>query len=214
MITFCLDDNDDEDSLKVLNELEKIDDDCDRHGIQFVKIEDPQAASSFGLKSVPAVVYFEKQIPNIYDGDIEDEDALLRWLVDQLQKDEIEDITNEMMDRLIKEGKNIAVLFCMYLIRIIKRSIILTRLLLLKLLDDNNDKKSQKALGELENIDDECDTLGIVFVKIDDEEESKLYGIEELPSLLYFENGVPTLYNGIVERIIQNYRIIFNLGRI
>uniref|UniRef100_A0A2S2PLL5 Protein disulfide-isomerase n=2 Tax=Schizaphis graminum TaxID=13262 RepID=A0A2S2PLL5_SCHGA len=169
-------DNDDEDSLKVLNELEKIDDDCDRHGIQFVKIEDPQAASSFGLKSVPAVVYFEKQIPNIYDGDIENEDALLHWLIDQLQKDEIEDITNEMMDRLIKEGKNIAVLFY-----------------------DNNDKKSQRALNELENIDDECDTLGIVFVKIDDDEEAKLYGIEELPALLYFENGVPTLYNGNLE---------------
>ncbi|XP_026805922.1 uncharacterized protein LOC113548995 isoform X2 [Rhopalosiphum maidis] len=169
-------DNDDEDSLRVLNELEKIDDDCDRHGIQFVKIEDPQAASSFGLKSVPAVVYFEKQIPNIYDGDIENEDALLHWLIDQLQKDEIEDITNEMMDRLIKEGKNIAVLFY-----------------------DNNDKKSQKALNELENIDDECDALGIVFVKIDDDEEAKLYGIEELPALLYFENGVPTLYNGNLE---------------
>lgn len=112
----CLDDNDDEDSLKVLNELEKIDDDCDRHGIQFVKIEDPQAASSFGLESIPAVVYFEKQIPNIYDGDIEDEDALLHWLIDQLQKDEIEDITNEMMDRLIKEGKTIAVLFCKYFV--------------------------------------------------------------------------------------------------
>lgn len=53
-------------------------------------------------------------------------------------------------------------------------------------------------MNELENIDDECDTLGIVFVKIDDEEESKIYGIEELPSLLYFENGVPTLYNGIM----------------
>ncbi|XP_060875587.1 uncharacterized protein LOC132948913 isoform X1 [Metopolophium dirhodum] len=169
-------DNDDEDSLRVLNELEKIDDDCDRHGIQFVKIEDPLAASSFGLNSVPAVVYFEKQIPNIYDGDIENEDALLHWLIDQLQKDEIEDITNEMMDRLIKEGKNIAVLFY-----------------------DNNDKKSQKALNELENIDDECDTLGIVFVKIDDDEEAKLYGIEELPALLYFENGVPTLYNGNLE---------------
>lgn len=113
--TFYLDDNDDEDSLKVLTELEKIDDDCDRHGIQFVKIEDPQAALSFGLNSVPAVVYFEKQIPNIYDGDIENEDALLQWLIDQLQKDEIEDINNEMMDRLVKEGKTIAVLFCMYI---------------------------------------------------------------------------------------------------
>ncbi|XP_050440891.1 uncharacterized protein LOC126845910 isoform X3 [Adelges cooleyi] len=169
-------DNDDEDSLRVLNEMEKIDDDCDRHGIQFVKIEDPMAALSFGLKSVPAVVYFEKQIPNIYDGDIENEDELLQWLIEQLQKDEIEDITNEMMDRLIKEGKNIAVLFY-----------------------DNNDKKSQKALNELENIDDECDALGIAFVKIDDEEEAQLYGIETIPSLLYFENGVPTLYSGNLE---------------
>lgn len=70
--------------------------------------------------------------------------------------------------------------------------------------DDNNDKNSQKALNELENIDDECDTLGIVFVKIDDEEESKLYGIEEVPALLYFENGVPTLYNGMKYFRTQN----------
>lgn len=69
-------------------------------------------------------------------------------------------------------------------------------LYLFMFLDDNNDKKSQRVLNELENIDDECDTLGIVFVKIDDEEEAKVYGIEELPALLYFENGVPTLYNG------------------
>lgn len=66
----------------------------------------------------------------------------------------------------------------------------------MSLSDDNNDKKSQKALNELENIDDECDALGIAFVKIDDEEEAQLYGIETIPSLLYFENGVPTLYSG------------------
>lgn len=77
-------------------------------------------------------------------------------------------------------------------------------ILLFIILDDNNDKKSQKALNELENIDDECDTLGIVFVKIDDDEESKLYGIEEIPALLYFENGVPTLYNGLKYVYIKN----------
>jgi hypothetical protein len=45
-------------------------------------------------------------------GDIENEDEFLEWLVDQLQKDEIEDVTDEMLDRLIKEGKTMAVLFC------------------------------------------------------------------------------------------------------
>lgn len=63
-----LDDHGDEDSMQVLNELEKIDDDCDKHGIQFVKIDDDKAAKDFGIDSLPAIVYFEKQIPNLYDG--------------------------------------------------------------------------------------------------------------------------------------------------
>ncbi|XP_066601595.1 uncharacterized protein hlk isoform X2 [Prorops nasuta] len=166
-------DHGDEDSMTVLAELEKIDDDCDKHGIQFVKIDDHKAAKEFGLDSIPAIVYFEKQIPNVYDGDVENEDEILEWLLSQLEKDEIEDVTDEMLDRLIKDGKTLAVLFY-----------------------DNNDRRSQKVLNELENIDDECDQLGIIFVKIDNAEEATEYGIEKMPSMLYFEKGIPTLYEG------------------
>ncbi|XP_043272030.1 uncharacterized protein [Venturia canescens] len=169
-------DHGDDDSMQVLNELEKIDDDCDKHGIQFVKIDDEKAAKDFGIDSIPAIVYFEKQIPNVYDGDIENEDEILEWLLAQLEKDEIEDVTDEMLDRLVKEGKTIAVLFY-----------------------DNNDRKSQRVLNELENIDDECDQLGVIFVKIDNAEEAKEYGIEKMPNLIYFEKGIPTLYEGNLE---------------
>lgn len=48
----------------------------------------------------------------------------------------------------------------------------------------------------MENIDDECDNLGIVFVKIDNADEAKEYGIEKIPALMYFEKGIPTLYKG------------------
>lgn len=48
----------------------------------------------------------------MFAGDLENEDEILEWLVDQLEKDEIEDVTDEMLDRLIKEGKTMAVLFC------------------------------------------------------------------------------------------------------
>lgn len=48
----------------------------------------------------------------LFSGDLENEDEILEWLVDQLEKDEIEDVTDEMLDRLIKEGKTVAVLFC------------------------------------------------------------------------------------------------------
>ncbi|KAL6447196.1 hypothetical protein ACFW04_001475 [Cataglyphis niger] len=169
-------DHGDEDSMQVLNELEKIDDDCDKHGIQFVKIDDEKAAEEFGIDNLPAIVYFEKQIPNVYDGDIENEDEILEWLLSQLEKDEIEDVTDEMLDRLIKDGKTLAVLFY-----------------------DNNDRKSQRVLNELENIDDECDQLGVTFVKIDSSEEAKEYGIEKIPAMLYFEKGIPMLYQGNLE---------------
>ncbi|CAG9815355.1 unnamed protein product [Phaedon cochleariae] len=169
-------DHGDEDSTQVLDDLEHIDDDCDKYGIQFVKIDDPHAARDFGLDTLPSVVYFEKGIPNVYDGDLEEEDDILEWLVQQLEKDEIEDVTDEMLDKLIAEGKNLAVLFY-----------------------DDDDRKSQKVLNELENIDDECDKLGIVFVKIDNDEEAKEYGIDKIPSLVYFENGIPTLYEGNLE---------------
>lgn len=63
---------------------------------------------------IPAIVYFEKQIPNIYDGDLMDEEEILHWLVSQLEHDEIEDVTDEMLDKMVKEGRVLAVLFCNY----------------------------------------------------------------------------------------------------
>lgn len=98
--------------MQTLEQLEHIDDDCDKYGIQFVKIDDPYAVQDYGLDSLPAVVYFEKGIPNVYDGDLEDEDDILQWLIEQLEKDEIEDVTDEMLDKLISESKFLAVLFC------------------------------------------------------------------------------------------------------
>lgn len=47
-----IDNKDDDDSMQVIEELEKIDDDCDKHGIQFVKIDDRSAAKEYGIKSV------------------------------------------------------------------------------------------------------------------------------------------------------------------
>lgn len=40
--------------------------------------------------------------------------------------------------------------------------------------------------------------MGIVFVKIDDPDETKEYGIEKIPTLMYFEKGIPMMYEGAV----------------
>lgn len=124
-----------------------------------------------------------------------DEDEILHWLLGHLENEEIEDIDEDTLDRMVKEGRTMAVLFC-------KFQLFLSKVIdsLISFTDDNNDKKSDKVLAELENIDDECDQLGISFVKIDNLEEAKEYGIETLPKLLYFEKGIPTVYEGNLEK--------------
>jgi len=97
----------------------------------------------------------------------------LKWVEKQLNSDEIEDINDEMLDMLISKMPNLAVLFY-----------------------DKDQKKSQKVLAELENIDDDCDKNGIAFVKIDDDKEAKEYGIDQLPAVLYFEKKIPHIYDG------------------
>ncbi|WP_407809629.1 hypothetical protein, partial [Staphylococcus aureus] len=66
-----------------LQELEKIDDDTDRHGIHFVKTDDIKLAKDFGVTSLPSLVYFEEKIPSIYQGDLNKEEEVLAWLVKQ-----------------------------------------------------------------------------------------------------------------------------------
>ncbi|KAG8237452.1 hypothetical protein J437_LFUL015980, partial [Ladona fulva] len=86
-----MNDKDQKKSQKVLVELENIDDECDQNGISFVKIDNDEEAKEYGIENLPALVYFEKRIPHIYDGDLENEDEILEWLVEQLETDEIED---------------------------------------------------------------------------------------------------------------------------
>lgn len=106
------DDNNDDDSQRVLSELENIDDECDALGITFVKLDDIEEAKEYGIEDVPALLYFEKGIPTVYEGSLEDEETLLKWLEQQTTSDEIEDITDEMLDLILEKMPHVAVLFC------------------------------------------------------------------------------------------------------
>lgn len=65
--------------------------------------------------------------------------------------------------------------------------------------DDKENKNHQAVLKELENIDDECDSNDIVFVKISNLDEAKEYGLaDQLPALVYFENRIPSVYEGLI----------------
>ncbi|XP_064488753.1 uncharacterized protein LOC135400775 isoform X2 [Ornithodoros turicata] len=169
---FVYDENDEE-SKKILSELEAIDDDADQHGIPFVKTDDVEIAKKYGWEQLPILIFFENAVPTVYEGDLSNEDKVLSWLVEQKMKDEIEDVSEDVLDKLIEKSDYLAVLFY-----------------------DKGEKESEKVLKELENIDDELDTHDIPFVKIDDEDVLKEYGIDKVPQLVYFEDTIPNFYSG------------------
>ena len=68
--------SDDPDSRKVdqlLETLENIDDDCSLRGIHFVKVasdENDESNDIFGIEKLPKLVYFEDNLPNMYEGEL------------------------------------------------------------------------------------------------------------------------------------------------
>jgi hypothetical protein len=53
---------------EILEKLETIDDDTDKHDIQFVKTDDIKLAHEIGVFSFPALIYYETGVPIMFDG--------------------------------------------------------------------------------------------------------------------------------------------------
>ncbi|KAH0568207.1 hypothetical protein KQX54_019599 [Cotesia glomerata] len=157
----------------ILEELENIDDDCDRHGITFVKTQDYKIAEDYGVTDFPVLVYFESQTPSVFEGDLAEEEEVLQWLITQRTEDRIELITRVMLEASVEDTQYLAVYFY-------------------KL----NCHICDEILEGLERIDDECDVFGIQMVKIHDPQLAKRYSIRTFPALVYFRNGNPLLFEG------------------
>lgn len=62
--------------------------------------------------------------------------------------------------------------------------------------DREGDKKSQKIINELENIDDECEEKEIDFVKTSDNGIEEEYDLPSLPALAFYRHQFRTVYTG------------------
>ncbi|CAG0925111.1 unnamed protein product, partial [Notodromas monacha] len=173
-------------------ELENIDDEADAFGIDFVKINDAEAATDYGIVNLPALVYFRKKMPLVYDGDLKDEERVLAWLTSQDVfeiKDEIEEVNRKMLEKLLDENDFVAVFFY-----------------------EGDCRKCDEALEELERIDDETDNLDITFVKIKDARYARKYGINKLPALVYFRKRFPSIYRGKITFMFARLKLQFSKG--
>lgn len=68
--------------------------------------------------------------------------------------------------------------------------------------DKKGDAVSAKVIKAMENIDDECDEQGIIFVKIGDEKKARSYGLTELPGMVYFEDNIPNIFTGDLRYVL------------
>lgn len=62
--------------------------------------------------------------------------------------------------------------------------------------DDEKCASCPAILEELETIDDDTDEYGIQFVKSNDVKLAHEIGIFSFPALVYYETGVPIMYDG------------------
>lgn len=168
-------DKDDKQDIRVLNEMENIDDDLEREGIIIVRLDNSDEAKEYGLDHLPAMVYFENKIPAIYEGDLMNEDEVLEWLVLQKNSATIEEVTDEILSELIETHEYVVVYFTG---------------------DCEEGDKCDKILEDLENIDDELDEAGIIFVTTEELDIAKKYGFRDLPKLVFFRNKDPLVYEG------------------
>lgn len=115
ILYFTDDDEDCPECTEILEALEQIDGEVDQYGIDFVKISSPEAAATYNIINIPSLVYYRKQVPMLYDGDLHQVDRVLQWLTSQDVfeiKNEIEEVNRKMLDKLLEENEFLAVYFC------------------------------------------------------------------------------------------------------
>ena len=103
-------DDADQNAKSSLEALETIDDDLYAHsGIKLVKIDDPEEAVEYGLDKLPKLVFFENQMPNIYEGNLADHDQVFQWITEIAMESRIELVTGAMLEKLIEDNTDLAV---------------------------------------------------------------------------------------------------------
>lgn len=78
----------------------------------FPLFKDFKVAEDYGVTDFPVLVYYENQIPNVFEGNLAEEEEVLQWLITQKTEDRIELITRTMLESFVEDTQYLAVYFC------------------------------------------------------------------------------------------------------
>jgi len=159
-------------SKQAQHDVDSIDDNLKERSISVVKTKNKDQIDMYEIDVLPKLVYFEAEIPTFWPDEVplSGNETILKWIEKCQDSDVIEDITEEMLEKLIANTDHIAVFFY-----------------------DKKDKSDyEEKLDGLENIDDELDSFELPFVKISSRTIALDFGFDEVPSLAFFQKGIPT----------------------
>ena len=102
--------------MKIISEIEEIDDECEEKDIDFVKTSDHGVEQEFDLPELPCMVFYKNKFRHIYSGDLMNEEQILEWVLDlyQAEPEIIETVDRKTLQLLINDVEHLAVLFCEY----------------------------------------------------------------------------------------------------
>ena len=167
-------DNDHDEDNAFVEGMEDFDDDLDDISVPLVKISDQNKALQFGLDETPALIYFTRQIPGIYEGPMSDFKNILKWLKSRKTGDFIQLVSETMLEDIIEQFPYVATFFSGRCDK-----------------DNTECKEKIKTITDgLETINDDVNNVGIEFVKTRERRLAKKeYGVTSFPALGLFRNG-------------------------
>merc|ERR1719209_1741323 len=161
-------------SKKIINGLDKVEGNFIGKDITFLSV-DIDEVPDIEITSVPSLIYFNNGEPVVYEENLMNEEAIREWVDEELKSnlDVIEDLNTEQIHDLMEENEYVMVY-----------------------LYTADCEACDEAIKQLEQIDDDADSVGVKFVKTDEAEFAAEYGIDTFPAILYFENKQPSIYDG------------------
>ena len=137
----------DRDADEIIEVLEKIDNVLDKDNITLVKIDDEGAEDQYGLSELPALVYLQNGIPNMYQGSLMDAKAILRWLKEESKIVRMHEVTDIVLKKLVEKFDYLAAVFY--------------------------DLDDDPVLQNLQKIAGDSQKNGVAMVKVNDDEEAR-----------------------------------------
>ncbi len=96
----------------ILDGLETIDDELDKENISLVQISEEDAGEPYGILDLPALVFVQSGIPNVYEeDDLLNSTMILDWISEEAKTNRIHDVNKIVLNKLTEKMENLAIIF-------------------------------------------------------------------------------------------------------